>query len=747
VSSLELAGGLLPGAGAAVLAGAATAAFLLGALRAGRGRGLAGRLAVGGCYAVAAAGAALVLLRPTVVTSSSRETLPRVVVLVDRSASMREADLAGGKARWEAAARLLAPEAEFRRLLDARCSGTVLGFAGEVHSVDAAAGGGGAAAAVATAPDGDASDLVRALESGLGRIGPGPLAALVLITDGRVTRGMPLAAGAGRLLAARVPVWAVGTGDEAWAARPRISLPVLDVPESAVLGETVRIEGTVRASGLAGRRLAVRLLVDGREAAVQEFVAGSREVRLPASFRHEARAAGVQLVEMVAEAPDAAGAPAVAPARAGRYLVVRARALRVLYAEGSLGWGYGAMAASLGAAPLTEVATWPGFMIGPDGRRAERLDLTGRLAGLDVLVLGALGAADLEGRSLTALTRAVREDGLGLLLCPDPAGAASFAGTPLDPLLPTAAQWVNSPAARRRLALPAGPGERPALLRLDPSQTADYRMWSCLPETSSDLAPGALRPGARVLLQAGADPALVAWQAGRGRVAVMAWPDHWKWARSGEAGADGHRRLFSRLAAWLAGREETGGGKLALSLSRYRVAPGEELSLLAVPAAAPQQGALRLTATVSRPGGEESGRAMAEVAPGCYRLVLRGGPQSGEHRVRVVARADGADWAEGELLFGVEAPETETADPAPDFAALRRLAVDSGGAFLTADEADGLAGRMARALPQPAGRIRSARQALWDGPGVLAVALAALCAGWWLLHRMAEGGRKDSTIS
>lgn len=719
---LELAGGLSLAEGLAVLAAAVLAAFLGGALLAARRRRAGPRLATGALYALAAAALATVMLRPAAVTTSQKQTRPRVAVLVDRSASMREADLPTGVERYRLAADLLREGSPLRGTLERRARPVYLAFDSQVRSVSPADLDG--------PPAGSATDLVGGLTAALDSPGAGPLAGIVMITDGRATRGPPLGLRLAAIAGRKVPIWVLGAGEEGAPARPRLAVVDFEPPETAVIGQVIALDASVRALNMPGRKVAVRLLIDGKETARRELTVASEDARLPVRFDYPAKAQGVHRFEIIAEAPGPGPRPAPT-ARSSRYLIVSGRPLRAFYAEARLGWGYRALAGALASAPGSELELWTGFVRG----EKQKLELTGRLARLDTVVLGDVPASRLGRKNLAALARAVREDGLGLLFAVGPERAASYAGTPLEPLLPVKLKYGKVAAGSRRVELAAA-GRRPEPLRLDRSGEVDHRLWKSLPATRAGWKPGALRPGARVWLRAGTDPLLAAWPAGAGRVAVLAWPDHWRWSRSGPAGAEGHRRLFARTAAWLAGRDESGSGKLALSMTRYRLTSGEQVSLLARLLQSPPEGSrVTLRAEIGPPGKGRKLRELrlATAAPGRYRATVRAGAP-GEYRVRVTATSPQGQWARAELLFTVEGSNFEMENPAPDFAALRGLAVASGGAFLGPAEAERLPGMLARALPGPRRRTRRIRRSLWDHPALLALALLASCLAWLMLR-------------
>ena len=727
MNSLELAGELSPLAGAAVLGAAALAGAAGGALLAARARGGSARAAVGLLYTLAAAALAAALVAPTAVATRNDPVLPRVLILVDRSASMREPDCSGGRARWEAAA-AVAENARLRCEQERSARVPLLAFDRRLRPLRQEDLAGPAA--------GPATDISGAVAAALETPGVGPLAAVVVVSDGRSTAGLPVEVAAPTLAAGKVPVWTVGVGEAAAAARPRLRLTGLEVPETATLGQEVAAEATVEAANLSGRKVEVCLLLDGQALDRRELPASAAAERLPVRFTFPARPEGARRVELLAVA-----APGVS-ARALRHLVVLSAPLRILYAEGRLGWGYRELSGALAAAPGRELSLWNGFLPPESRPGAADADLAARAGTLDLVVLGDVSAADLGAKGAAALARAVREDGCGVLLMAAPERALTFRGTPLEALLPVELNFEPLPTAPpltgRKIEL-VGDAGRAEALRLDPAPAADYRLWSSLPETRPGWKLGRLRPGAEAWLRAGGEPVLAVWKAGAGRAAVMSWPDHWRWSRSSPEGAEAYRRFFVRLSAWLAGRETAGGEKLALALGSYRLAPGEEVSLVArllqePPEALPEVSARVRDELAAKGGDRGETLGLAPVSRGLYRATVRA-DSVGEYRIEVAVRAGGSEWAKAEVFFSVEGRELETENPAPDFAALAALAKATGGRFLPAAEAGGLPELLRKSLPQPVPRVRRAQTLLWDRLWLLWLGLASLCGAWTILRR------------
>lgn len=726
--ALEFAGGLSPAWAGLVLGAAALGAAAAGAWLAGRGRPAGFRLLVGALYAAAALALAAALLGPESVLVSNAPAPLRVAVLVDRSASMARRDLPGGRARWELAGRFLADGSPLRAELARSARARLLAFDSEFRPL--------APDDLRTPPAGTATDPAGALGAALDSPGPGRLGLVILVSDGRSTAGAPLALAAGELAERRVPVWTVGAAAPAAAAAGRLVIAGFDPPETAALGQPIDAEATIEAANLAERKISVRLLLDGREIGAQDLGPASAGDRLPVRFAFAARPEGVRRLELVASS----GAVST---RAVRHLVVLERPLRAFYAEGRLGWGWREIRGALAAVPDAELETWAGFLQPAGVAPAADAGLAGKVDRLSLVVLGDVEAGQLGPRALAALARAVREDGCGLLFMAAPERAAGYRGTPLEPLLPLTLDGARNSerkAGRVELVGEAG-GAGP--LRLDPDGAANHRLWSSLPETRSDCLPGRPRPGAEVWLSAGGEPVLAVWKAGAGRAATMNWPDHWRWARASPDGAEAHRRFFARLAVWLAGRQDSGSGRLALAMSKYRLAPGEEVTLLARLLKEPEPKlTVAMSAAAAREGEAQAvSLPLAVAGPGLWRAGVRAGA-AGQYRVEVVARAGGAEWTRAEIFYSVEGARLEDENPAPDLAGLAAVARATGGRHFSAEEADpaGLAALVRQSLPPPERRERRVRAALWDRGWLMLPALGALSAAWILLRRPSAAG-------
>ncbi len=324
-----------------------------------------------------------------------------VVALLDVSSSVREAELAGGRAL------LARVEAETARRRG-RTSLAALKFA--AHPSDLLATARAAPPPRLAGPAGEESDLALALEVGLARLDPDRIGRLLLISDGRPTRGDLLeAAERARRRGVRVFVHplAAATTPEA-AAESDVAIAGLTGPAAVQPGESFEVEARIAASHPANVRL--RLLRDGQPTGP----AGERSLSLRSGIevvRFTTRLAGetparfrlqVEQTHPDREPRNDAATLAIAPRSRGRVLIAEPVAGSTLAFRRAL------------AAEEIEVQTALGANL-PD------LD---RLPELDLVVLSDLGTG-LSEASAAALERFVRERGGGLLVTGGPDGGAS----------------------------------------------------------------------------------------------------------------------------------------------------------------------------------------------------------------------------------------------------------------------------------------------------------------------------------
>ncbi len=378
--------------------------------------------------------AAFLLFKPVLSLEREQSERRHLVLLVDRSASMKTADDASGRSRFDRARALaLDWSARLGRAFDVH----LVPFADRAETLDRASD------LNTLEPNGEATSLTRALTAAT-KVAPArDVEAVVLVSD-----GLHNAVGDPRQ-AARVTglvVHAVGVGNSLRDSPSYRDVRVagLDCPDTMPVNNQARIAARVEQTGLTGQVVPVVLHEDDREVGrveVELREAGAEAVFsfLPTEMGRHAYKVDVPLVagEKIAENNQ----------RTAIGRVVEAR-LKVLYLEGTLRAEFGAIVQRfLSKDPDIEfcalVQTRPNVF-------TQRTNITGldlkslptdaeTLNKFDVVVIGDLDATYWKAGSLDLLARRVR-DGAGLLMLGGyhGLGPGGYGGTALEAILPVA---------------------------------------------------------------------------------------------------------------------------------------------------------------------------------------------------------------------------------------------------------------------------------------------------------------------
>jgi uncharacterized membrane protein len=717
------------------------------------------------------------LLRPVWVESREQVFPPRVLLLVDDSASMRRQDAydpTGPEAQriaslglpLEQATRLDIARAALKAdLLPALQAG---GYETRLYAFDedleplsdpAQLSGRGGASHL-----GDA--LVRAFAQNLGR----HVTDVVLLSDGRQNGGLPLTDAAREAAAAGIPVHSLVIGD----TRPERNalLELVEAPQSALEGDelafTVRVFGRGDAEDEEYELLLEELtqvdsgvLLDGAEGR-QLSLSGERLVLVAPPGPGDA-ATGERRFRI--SLPPLTGETLVDDNELQLVVRVSPEKVRLLYVEGYPRWEYRRLALDLFKRADKEFAfqAWLASA-SPDFPQEKsyglesltRLPTTREelLERYDVILLGDVNPYRLfddpaDSEAFLAALRGFVEAGGGLLFqAGESDNPRAFLGTPLEDVLPIqldpSAEFGfdgdRSVAFRVRLESPAAPHE---LVRLEKDSELNRRIWEeedGLPGFYWYLPVTRAKPSTEVLLRHPSDknaygfrPLAVAGYFPAGRTLFLAFDSSWRWQKT--FGPTYFARFWKGAVRWLAlGRLRGGDRRFRLETTRSSYDLAERVVFEArvldadfQPAQADSQPIL-----VTAPDGSQATIELDrfEERPGLYRgtfLAESPGPHSAalENEGRRVASVD----------FEVELPSRENQDPSPDPAALATLAKLSNGSAVALGELERLyaefPGNEERREPVSA-RLND----LWDVWPTLIAALIVLASEWILRKRL-----------
>ena len=648
------------------------------------------------------------------VLERAAEGRTRVVVLLDRSASMALPAGPGGGTRSAAAARAVRTIEQAWR---GRADVVVMPFAARLHADSAHTGAPVATGATAL---GDALAALAMAEAGR------DAGAVVVVSDGAVNAGDDPVAAASTL---GLPVHAVVVGR---AGVPDRVVTEVESRDVARVGRPVTVRARVTSTEERGVPVTVRLLEGGRELARAAVVAPGGGAEAAAEFQVVPTRPGLAL--WTVRVDSLPGDPTRANDARQLAVEVSPGRLGVLLVSGGLNWDLTFLRrALLGDSSLAvttivrERAGWRALerRAGPGGA-----PFAASLRGQAVVVLDAVAPAEVGPDFDRALAAFVRAGG-GLLALGGPApGVARYGAGALGTDL---AVTLDASLAA------GGGGAQPALearelLDWDPDPARGARAWSAAAPLA-ELAP--VRPGAgdRVLIGSadGGPPLLLARHVGRGQALFVNGTGLWRWSLSGvdELTAERGRVLWRRLAHWLA--EPAQAEPLRVRPERWLTAGGEPVRLFATlqdSAFRPVAGG-EVLAEVQDAAGHSRPVSFESRARGSYEAVLDDPPPG---RCRLSARAvrGGRELGRATTDFAVDRWSLELAHSLPDSAALAAVARATGGRVTDAAQVD----RWARTLPTRAlarGRVESRR--LWESPWVFALVVGLLSVEWFWRRR------------
>jgi hypothetical protein len=706
-----------------LIAGIAFALLALAVVRWWRERRGGGLLAL---RAVIVGVLIFLMLNPQSLLPRERTGKPKLVVLLDSSASMATRD-AGADSRFGAAMHALNNPATLAALSKE--------FVLDVRRFDRDSRPADLAQLSMSVPTGDASDIGTALMSAVSEQGETKAqAGVLLVSDGRATTADTLEA-AQLALARSVPLWTWTIG----GAVPRHDVWVETASAEALAfsGAEVELTATLRQVGYPNRSFKVDILKGDQLLESKEVLPDSNGAAR-VSVRVKAPEAGEQrYVFRIAAQPEEADT-----ANNERAVFLRSVGdkVRVLLAEGQPHWDSKFLVQSLKRDPnvdLTAVyrlnSTRHVAIVSTIGNetRVEQ-DLFPRSQGVmnsyDVIVLGRGAEGFFDGQTENMLTEYVSHRGGSLVFARGKPYGGRF--QPLAKLEPVA--WGNGvmPAVKVK---PTEAGRDNPMFDLGPAGTLD-ELLERLPALDQVSVTLGEKPLAIVLAAAANQegPVLVAYQRyGQGKALSLNASGLWRWSfrETGQEESEvAYSRFWISLMQWLlSGSQFLPGNDVALTSARRYYNSEQPMQFLISTRnldRAIYQPRLVITGgdgsveVEPRARGESFVAEAGPFAPGSYRVTLRnnvGKPAELSQTVEIVSAS-------------VEKREL-SADP--DL--MRKLAELSCGAVLKADE-------VAR-LPEIVKRWEASRQlahrqqSIWDRWWLMVGLLGLLGVEWWLRRK------------
>lgn len=718
------------------------------------------RYLLAGLRSVAILAAFAIFLDPRTRVETTVLRPSQALVLVDRSLSMSLADGDDSSAtRSDLVAKAIHASPLLADLAKSHET-TVFGFGRELTELARVPRAEGTAAALGVgelAANQTETRLGELLAEAIQRPAPGPLAGVIVFTDGRATAGGPAVAAIEAARRKKVPIHPVAVGSE--VSPPNLRLAALQAPARAFAGDEIKIAASLSGVGLGPGSATVDLLLHPDQAAGEPSKIASKRVEFAGDgkpvmveFPYTPQASGVWKVRL--RTPIDPRERRTDDNAATATIEVVAQKTKVLLFAGGPSHEY---------------------------RFLRNLLYREKSVELSVLLSTADDAAAQEAKTVLREFPASREDlfGYDLVVAIDadwasvpPAGReflAEWVGTHAGGLIVLAGHVHTPRLARdetldeiqqlypvvlkefftseldsiagnepRPIAL-TSEGESTALLRLADAPAESAEVWKqfagfywCYPVASA-------KPGASVLAtwgtarleSASMSPPVFATQFfGSGRVFYVGSGEIWRLRRLGERYYD---RLWIRLVRQMSqGRLLRGSGKGTLLLDAEEFDLGAKIQVQARLLDAEFRPLLATSAPlrILDPAGKESvlalepareaGRFSGQItaaAPGEYRIELTI-PGSGESLVR---------------RFRVRTAEREFEDPRLDRSTLEQLARETGGRVWSLSEASEIPAAIEDRTESEV--LSSPPTPLWDRAWVAILVACTLSAEWWIRKR------------
>jgi len=626
--------------------------------------------------------------------------------------------------------------------------------------------------------DGDATQIGGALRALADRYRGGPLAGIVLLSDGNATdlgdqpfdgRGLP-------------PVYPVVIGGR--DPQPDIALGNVTVSQTAFEDAPVTVVADVDSAGQAGRTITAELFdADGKSLQSQLLPVSRDDELLTARFRLRPSKPGLAFYRVKVAAEGAREATLANNAR----LVLSDRPpgpYRILYVAGRPNWEYKFLRRAVEGDPSVQLvallrvaAREPKFAFrgrggetsnplyrgfGPAGEEAESYDqpvlvrlgtrdaaeLAGGFPKTDEELFGYQGLIvdDADSSFFTAdqqsrIERFVSERGGGFLMLggQDSFHQGHYEHTPIAQLLPVYVDRLgeSQPVPPARLAL-SREGWLEAWTRLRDNEPAERDRLGLMPAFRVVNRVRGIKPGASVLANvvptSGPEfPALVVQRFGSGRSGALLIGDVWRWALGRSELQPDLARFWRQTTRWLVTdvpdrvavrverRAAEAGQPMAIAVRvrdrAYR--PAEEVSV-ALEVTGPDGEKARFAAT---PAASEAGVYEATFLP----------RKAGGYRVRAqVTERDGSSAGTAETGWALDLEADEHRSIRANPALLETIARKTGGQMVPLGELEAFA----RELPRRGAPIAEPRsRPLWHNWPVFLAALGCFAAEWAIRRR------------
>ncbi|NOY30370.1 MAG: VWA domain-containing protein [Planctomycetes bacterium] len=650
---------------------------------------------------------------------------PRLVVLVDRSASMATRDqpsVDGDQSRLAALKSFL--NQSFLKTWQSTYDLDLVALDEQTVRVETLQ-------SLTTSEESIGTCLGDAIDYALREL-PGPTpSAIVLFTDGISTRGQSLEKGAQRARALQVPLYPVAVGNP--QKRPDVAIDNFLAEEVVFPGDRLQVEAMLRATGYADQEALITL----RNTTDDQILAQST-IQLPAEevsqiVRLATRLETPGQLALQLEIKPLEGETNVENNVVSQTVEVRDEKIRVLLAQASPSYEYRALKSLLERDPAVELRVHlqeadADFSEVDPIALAEFPSLQQERFPFDVVLLGDIDPALLPRQTWATLLRLVSEQGGGLACIAGPRfmPQAFQDSQPLRVLLPFELETTSRQSTEPYSIQPTALGWQMPSLQLGETDAESRAIWQSFPPVSWGFAIEKIKPGAQVLAEHATRnrlPMILRHYVGRGEVWFHATDETWRWRWRTDD------RYFARY--W---------GQVVRRLGRRRLATKQEIHLttdrtlyrlgedikLRLRFRSPVNNRAAIVQLQSAKNPEQEIRLHRHPTHRSFFETVLQGLSPGKYKATLPDEA-------ASTTFEIKPPPRELSRLAADHPALIEAAKISGGKFYTLETVSELLDD----LPPP--RRTTIEQLpprpLWNTHAAMALLVSVLTAEWLLRRR------------
>lgn len=587
-------------------------------------------------------------------------------------------------------------------------------------------------------PDGNQTNLSRAVTEVISILGADSLLGILLLTDGAHNHGdNPINA----LTTVRTPLYFLGAGKSGLTKDLGVSLE--RPPAIGFLNAKLRIKGEVRTHNIATDTISVEVRKDG---ALQETIKVAIGNDHRGTFHLNIPCDAEGTFNYAAAIPRLEGELTYDNNESGFLLKVIKERLKILALANAPNWD---LTFLKGVARSDPNAHFDAFVQVSENRwlSTEDYQLKGNqpfpdlkalLEETDILVLRGLPEARLAPFA-EAIQKRLESGKMGLLLFPSDKtlGQLGYPGSKMAELFPvelTGESWRGTPG---NLVLPVKDTPYGFLKLLD-DPVENQEFYRTLPRFDGLYLYSRRKAGSEVLLSstletnAGAAPALLFQRVGRGNVAMFLggplWPMGFKLIPSGK-GIKPYTAFILNLLKWLANRRED--AQVTLDLASSRAFIGQPMTLRVWVSDTHHQplDSAQVNGTISDKDGQTNNLVfVGSPEKGCYETTLLP-TRRGRLDIKVEAHHQGKLLGESKGQLLVELPTVEFDDPELRTDLMTKLASSTGGLYLPIEQASELAAHL---KPIPGQKRETHFMEIRDNPFILLLMLLFPLSEWFL---------------